>query len=145
MAETGRGLKYPSQADVVRLNRLHAQENAAYHTGGENIRDSSTLEWVLEAIQHPLFDSHLFPSTAEKAAALAWYLARGHVFVDANKRTAFSAMLTFLDLNGYKLEATPDEFVEIALRVSASNGEYEFTDFVAWIRSKLQIIGSPTP
>jgi death-on-curing protein len=39
-----------------------------------------------------------------KAAALLLEIARRHPFVDGNKRTAFDAMMTFLELNGKRLE-----------------------------------------
>jgi len=39
-----------------------------------------------------------------KAATLLLEIARRHPFVDGNKRTAFDAMMTFLELNGKKLE-----------------------------------------
>ena len=39
-----------------------------------------------------------------KAATLLMEIARKHVFVDGNKRTAFESMLAFLKLNGKELE-----------------------------------------
>jgi len=39
-----------------------------------------------------------------KAATLLLEIARRHPFVDGNKRTAFDAMMTFLELNGKKLD-----------------------------------------
>ena len=39
-----------------------------------------------------------------KAAILLMEIVRRHPFVDGNKRTAFDAMLTFLELNSKKLE-----------------------------------------
>lgn len=39
-----------------------------------------------------------------KAATLLLEIVRRHPFVDGNKRTAFDAMMTFLELNGKKLE-----------------------------------------
>ena len=39
-----------------------------------------------------------------KAATLLMDIARLHPFVDGNKRTAYEAMITLLELNGKKLE-----------------------------------------
>jgi Fic family protein len=53
----------------------------------------------------------LYPTLAEKAAALALSLAGNHPFVDGNKRVAHAAMEVFLVLNGREIEAkalTPD-------------------------------------
>ena len=40
----------------------------------------------------------------EKAAAIGFYLIKGHYFFDGNKRTGFAAMATFLKLNGYSMD-----------------------------------------
>jgi len=39
-----------------------------------------------------------------KAANLLMEIARRHPFLDGNKRTAFESMITFLEINGKKLE-----------------------------------------
>lgn len=40
----------------------------------------------------------------KKAATLLMDIIRRHPFIDGNKRTAFDAMMTLLELNGKKLE-----------------------------------------
>jgi death-on-curing protein len=40
----------------------------------------------------------------QKAAIFLMEIARKHPFMDGNKRTAFEVMMTFLELNGKKLE-----------------------------------------
>lgn len=40
----------------------------------------------------------------KKAATLLMEIVRRHPFIDGNKRTAFDAMMTFLELNGKKLD-----------------------------------------
>ena len=44
-----------------------------------------------------------------QAAALAHGIAERQAFIDANKRLALVAMLTFLEINGYRVEATDPE------------------------------------
>lgn len=41
----------------------------------------------------------LHPTIFDMAAAYGFHLGRGHVFNSCNKRTAYSAMVTFLTLN----------------------------------------------
>lgn len=53
-----------------------------------------------------------FTSATEIAALYAEVIAKGHVFNDANKRTALISMLTFLDLNGYMLIADQNEMAD---------------------------------
>ncbi len=43
----------------------------------------------------------LYPTLAEKAAALCFSLVMNHPFVDGNKRIGHAAVETFLILNGF--------------------------------------------
>ena len=52
------------------------------------------------------------------AALYGIAIARGHVFNDANKRTALLAMITFLDLNGFDFIAPQNEVVEVMVAVA---------------------------
>ena len=45
----------------------------------------------------------LYPSLVQFAAIYAFGRARNHAFADGNKRTAFVAALTFLEINGVAL------------------------------------------
>ncbi|WP_112235699.1 type II toxin-antitoxin system death-on-curing family toxin [Kocuria sp. BT304] len=49
----------------------------------------------------------LYPSLADKAAALLVGLSRNHPFVDGNKRTAIGAVSVFLLANGYRAHPNP--------------------------------------
>lgn len=53
------------------------------------------------------------------AAAYLYHIAQNHPFVDGNKRTAFAAALTFLELNGYRVMGGEAE-LEAATREVAS-------------------------
>ena len=77
----------------------------------------------------------LYPSLAEKAAALGFSLVCNHPFVDGNKRVGHAAMETFLVLNGWELEAAVDEQEQVILRLAA--GSLKRDEFVAWVQSHL--------
>jgi death-on-curing protein len=49
---------------------------------------------------------------ALQAAVLAHGIARSQSFIDGNKRTALAAMLVFLELNGYGMQATDREMAD---------------------------------
>lgn len=51
----------------------------------------------------------LYSSIFAKAAALGHSLVLNHSFVDGNKRTAWEAMHTFIEENGYSLRAEHEE------------------------------------
>lgn len=54
-----------------------------------------------------------------QAAVLAHGLAEGQHFIDGNKRIALVAMLTFLEFNGWRVEASDPELADWILSFSA--------------------------
>lgn len=56
---------------------------------------------------------------ALQAAVLAHGIAEGQQFVDGNKRTALIAMLVFLEVNGWRVEASDPELADWILSFSA--------------------------
>ena len=66
------------------------------------------------------------------AAAYGFGLAKNHCFIDGNKRVAFMAMYTFLGLNGYEIDATEPEVVDLMLGVADSSISEE--QLIRWLR-----------
>jgi death-on-curing protein len=75
--------------------------------------------------------NELYPSLAEKAAALGFSLIQNHPFADGNKRTGHAARAIFLAINGYIINATIDEQVDIILPVASGKlGRESFTEWL---------------
>lgn len=55
---------------------------------------------------------------ALQAAVLAHGVAEGQQFIDGNKRTALIAMLVFLEINGWRVEASDPELADWILSFS---------------------------
>jgi death-on-curing protein len=70
---------------------------------------------------------------AAKAAALAFSLIQNHPFVDGNKRVGHAAMVTFLRLNGRRIEATVDDAEQAILHVAS--GSLDRAGLQAWIEA----------
>ena len=140
-------MKYPSLEDIIRTNRYHLKRAGQSIIGSDNLKERGSLEWVLDAVQHPLFGVDPYPGIVEKAARITWTIVGGHVFWDGNKRTGMSVLLTFLRMNGYRLDVTDSEIVEIALRIAKANTEVSFSleEFVHWLRDKIVINSSFAP
>lgn len=68
----------------------------------------------------------------ELAACYACYIAVGHAFHDANKRTAFAAMDVCLVLNGIELGYNTEETGEIIIR--AARGIVDEKELADWLR-----------
>src|SRR5919106_2881537 len=98
--------------DSIHLDQLRE------HGGLQGIRDENVLEsalararnkWAYESVEDP----------AVLAAAYGFGLATSHPYRDGNKRIAFLAMLVFLGLNSFDLEATQEEVVTTMLAAAA--------------------------
>jgi death-on-curing protein len=102
----------------------------AEHGGGEGIRDEGLLD---SALNRPLnkFACEK-PDLFDLAAAYAYGIATNHPLVDGNKRTAYVAALTFLRINGYRVEASAPQKHETFIRLAA--GDLTEEDLSAWFR-----------
>ena len=69
----------------------------------------------------------------EKGARLGYALISNHAFVDGNKRIGMYVMLTFLEVNGIRLDCANDEVVEVGLAVASGAMDYEA--LLAWVRA----------
>ncbi|MDE3156096.1 MAG: type II toxin-antitoxin system death-on-curing family toxin [Acidobacteriota bacterium] len=101
------------------------------HGGLTGTRDETALE---SALARPQQKWH-YADDADiplLAAAYAFGLARNHPYRDGNKRTAFLALVTFLELNGFDFDAT-DADVVAEFQMLAAGAESEEA-LAAWIR-----------
>ena len=97
-----------SKEKVLLLHKLLAEE-----TGGSiGVRDEALLESALEAAFMTFGGQELYPTKEEKGARLGYTLISNHAFVDGNKRIGMYVMLTFLEVNGIRLECTNEEIVQ---------------------------------
>src|SRR3546814_11614331 len=75
------------------------------------------------------------PDPAALAASYAFGIARNHPFVDGNKRTALVVAETFLNLNGWELNADNAEVTALVMELAAGNLNEQ--DVAAWLRERL--------
>lgn len=99
------------------------------HGGDEGVLKSDRLE---AAIERPKTTFGYLPETTlqELAAKLAVSLAKGHPFVDGNKRTACVASLLFLSLNGIEIVASEEELGDVFIAVA--DGAMSEGDLIEW-------------
>ncbi len=112
---------------VKLLHQLLAEE-----TGGSiGVRDEGLLNSAIEGIYQTFDGKELYPTKEEKGARLGYSLISNHSFLDGNKRIGMHVMLTFLEVNGIKLECTDDDIVNAGLGVASGKMSYE--DLLAWV------------
>lgn len=71
----------------------------------------------------------------ELASCYACYIAVGHGFHDANKRTAFAAMDICLTLNGIRLEYDSEEIGDMIIK--SARGVIDEMELAEWLRSQV--------
>ena len=121
-------MKTLSKEQVLKLH------NALLETfgGTAGVRDDGLLESALNAPFATFGGQYLYPSVQAKAAQLGFGLVCNHPFVDGNKRIGMYVMLTFLEVNGIRLNCTNAEVVEVGLNVASGKMDYEA--LLAWVR-----------
>ena len=116
-----------SKEKILLLHQVMAEA-----TGGDvGVRDDALLESAIENIYATFDGIELYPSTEEKAARLGYSLISNHAFVDGNKRIGMYIMISFLELNGIKIDANNDDVVNLGLSVASGNANYD--DILNWI------------
>lgn len=99
-------MRYLTIAEV-----LETYQRVMQQTGGlVGIRDLGALESAIAQPYMTFGGNELYPSLAEKAAALGFSLIQNHPFADGNKCTGHAAMETFLALNGYSPFSNATDF-----------------------------------
>ena len=117
-----------SSDKIKLLHQLMAEE-----TGGSiGVRDEGLLESAIESVFATFDGVELYPSKEEKGARLGYSLISNHSFLDGNKRIGMYVMLTFLEVNGIKLECTNEEVAETGL--SVASGEMNYDDLLTWVK-----------
>lgn len=116
-----------SKEKILLLHQVMAEA-----TGGDvGVRDEALLESAIENIYATFDGEELYPSKEEKAARLGYSLISNHAFVDGNKRIGMYIMISFLELNGIKLDATNDEVYKLGMAVADGSAQTE--DILKWI------------
>jgi prophage maintenance system killer protein len=75
---------------------------------------------LLQPFQSVLLED-AYPGDAAKVAALVYFVVKGHACWTGAKRITTVLTLTFLDLNDYWLDATPDEVADEVERMAESD------------------------
>lgn len=109
---------------------IHADQIRRYG-GASGVRDLGMLRSALAMPETSFDGEYLHGTIFEMASAYLFHVARNHPFVDGNKRTALMGALVFLGLNGWRLEADPDELYTLVDSVAAGSvGKAEVSVFL---------------
>ncbi|GAA5337570.1 type II toxin-antitoxin system death-on-curing family toxin [Thermus antranikianii] len=91
--------------------------------GSPGILDLGRLEAALERPWAGFAGQEIFPTPWEKAAAYLTGIAKGHPFVEGNKRTAFAVADIYLRLSGFRLTLSDEEAFSLVVGVAQCHQE----------------------
>lgn len=128
-------VRYLSVQEVIAINVAVIQKYSPREDVG--VKDGGMLESVISRPQSSAFGDEAYPSLFEKAAALFQSLGQNPPFQNANKRTAFTALIIFLKLNGASFVI--DQKAAEDLTVDMVNHRYEFHELVQVIQQHCTI------
>lgn len=114
---------YLKAENIVRINAKIITTTSKGEMIG--IRDAAALDMAIKQPQQSVFGEELYPTIFDKAAILVINLTKKHPFYNANKRTAFVSMVTFLEVNGYTTDFSRTEAVNFILDITNSNKDFD--------------------
>jgi prophage maintenance system killer protein len=99
---------------VVAINQEHCG-------AGAGVRDSGALRGAVANVEATYLGVDLYPSIWDKAAVLLKGLAAAQNFHDGNKRTAYIAAESFLELNGVRIKKIHPSHQEVFVYAVAAD------------------------
>jgi death-on-curing protein len=108
----------------------------ALHGGAVGLRDDGLLKSALARPQQH-FAYAESPDIVDMAAAYTSGIVRNHPFVDGNKRTGFVLGVLFLELNGYRFNASEEDAAQMVLELASGN--LEEAGYIAFLRAHASV------
>lgn len=101
------------------------------HGGARGVRDAALLDPAL-ARPRQIAGNEPEADIVRLAAALSFGIVRNRPFVDGNKRTGFVIGVLFLELNGFRFEASEEAAASAVMALAA--GELDEAGYEAFLR-----------
>ena len=119
-------MRFLSPADVVAIHELVIASSELQGMG-----KNKSIEAIVARIDNRITFG-MIRDVFELAACYACYIAVGHAFHDANKRTAFAAMDICLTINGIELDYDAEEAGQMIIKAAQEIVEEE--ELADWLR-----------
>jgi death-on-curing protein len=119
---------------VDKTSALIIQQKSVDRFGGiHGLRDEGALESAINAAENRFY--YETEDIAKLAATYAFHLSQAHAFLDGNKRIAAAVAGVFLEINGFTLNASENEVIELFLDIAASKLSREDVEekFAEWL------------
>ncbi len=126
-------MREPRWLDARIVLDLH-DEQLSIFGGGSGVRDAGLLDSGLDRPRNKW--AYGEEDLTVLAAAYGFGVSRNHPFVDGNKRTAFTAIIVFLGLNGLAFRPSLADATAAMLALAA--GELDEDGLARWIRDNIR-------
>lgn len=124
-------MRYLTLNETLELHRSIIAQSG----GAPGILNLGALESALAQPRMTFDENDLYPTIADKTAALGFSLIQNHPIVDGNKRIGHASMEVFLVLNGFEISAPVREQEQIILNVAS--GALDRVGLSAWLRGHI--------
>ena len=115
----------------------------ADHGGAPGLLDEGMLDAALASLKNHF--AYQDADILRLAAAYAYALTQNHPFADGNKRVALTVAGVFMELNGFRLEASEQDAANATRALSSREiDEVEFADWLRTRSSRLPVAGRRT-
>jgi death-on-curing protein len=121
-------MRYLNEQEVIAINLLVIERSSPKEHKGVKLPD--LLNSAINRPKQSAFGEEAYPTIFGKAGALFELLAKS--FHNANKRTAFLALIQFLAYNGFQFRMSQKQAEDFV--VDVVNQKYEFDEVVAIIQ-----------
>lgn len=123
-------VRYLSSEEVIAINIAMIQRYSPREQVG--VKEAGLLESAILRPKSSAFREEAYLNIYEKSAALIESLGKNHPFHNANKRTAFTAMVIFLRYNGLHFKMDPQKAED--LTVDMVNNKYTLSQLAEIIK-----------
>ena len=127
-------MRYLSGEEILVIHAKIIDETGGAH----GIRDIGLFLSIIKKPETTFDGKELYGGVFKKAVVYFESLAKYHVFIDGNKRTAIGATARFLFINGYEFIATNKEVEDFTLKVVSSKIDLE--NIAEWFRKNTRKI-----
>ncbi|XID92276.1 type II toxin-antitoxin system death-on-curing family toxin [Paenibacillaceae bacterium WGS1546] len=130
--------RYLSVQEVIAINLAMIHRYSPGEQTG--VKEPGLLESAVHRPQSSAFGEDAYPTIFDKAAALFESLGQNHPFHNANKRTAFTALVLFLRYNAQHLKMDAKKAED--LTVDMVNHKYKLEQLAVILQSHCVVIDS---
>lgn len=127
-------IEFLTEEGLIFINAVLIQRDTPNEDIG--VKEPALLNSAVNRPKQSAFGKDAYPDIYGKAAALFQSVVQNHCFFNANKRTGFVALVTFLKKNGVAFKAATEEIVEFTVKLSDRQNEVSLADISEWIKSR---------